>query len=289
MRRRVAANSLSFLGAWQRFASACRKRSTCYVRRSTRRRWRRAWLSASTWRTGALPCGLQPDWWQSSSSCPVSRHRWPILRRMDADNRRPGFGARGGASTTNAGCGPSFVADQRNGRSGGASGQIARALPGSNGRCVGPFGNPSRRNADVSASRQSRKRRRAFDSVHDAWLAALKSADAAVDGEPRELKSLAEQIARWRRPVAVSSTTPLRLCFRLEEPESSDAAADSSVRHRQPKNGDGSHSWQVRYLLQARTIPACSYRSRICGIHAAGRPRLRSHQAATLRNTYCQR
>jgi SNF2 family DNA or RNA helicase len=58
-----------------------------------------------------------------------------------------------------------------------------------------------------------------FDSVHDAWLAALKSRDPIVAGEPRELAGLAAQVREWRRPLMVSASSPFRLCFRLEEPE----------------------------------------------------------------------
>ena len=66
---------------------------------------------------------------------------------------------------------------------------------------------------------KSSKKRRAVDSVHDAWLAALQTGDATIAGDLYELKDLAGQIAHWQRPVRMASTAPVRLCFRLEEPE----------------------------------------------------------------------
>ena len=49
------------------------------------------------------------------------------------------------------------------------------------------------------------------DSVHDRWLRALVSPDAAVSGSPAELALLAGQAAEWRRPVEISARAPVRL------------------------------------------------------------------------------
>lgn len=87
----------------------------------------------------------------------------------------------------------------------------------------------------------SRQRRAKFDSTHDSWLYSLKSEDGIADGDPSGLAELAVQIDRWRRPITVSTASPFRLCFRLEEP------------------ADGAHAggaWFVRYLLQSRDDPS---------------------------------
>jgi SNF2 family DNA or RNA helicase len=80
-------------------------------------------------------------------------------------------------------------------------------------------------------------RRAAFDSVHDQWLHALWSPEGGMAGEPGELAALAEQLRGWARPLSLAEG-PVRLCFRLEEPE-----------------GDGGQ-WFVRYLLQAADDPS---------------------------------
>jgi SNF2 family DNA or RNA helicase len=89
------------------------------------------------------------------------------------------------------------------------------------------------------------KRQPAFVSVHDAWMYALSSPDGTVYGELEELARLAAQIDEWRRPLAVSATSPVRLCFRLEEPEKQVAPVP------QPEG-----VWFVHYLLQARDDPS---------------------------------
>src|SRR5438093_2488969 len=56
------------------------------------------------------------------------------------------------------------------------------------------------------------------ESGHEAWLRALATRDGVIDGAPADLARLAAAVREWRRPVAVSSDAPFRLCFRLEEP-----------------------------------------------------------------------
>ena len=64
-----------------------------------------------------------------------------------------------------------------------------------------------------------RKQDRAFyDSVHDAWLDALCSPDGVIQTDPAGFNQLSAHIKDWERPVAISSTGPFRLCFRIEEP-----------------------------------------------------------------------
>jgi SNF2 family DNA or RNA helicase len=76
------------------------------------------------------------------------------------------------------------------------------------------------------------------NSGHDQWLRALVSRDAVIAGRASELKLLSSQVAEWRRPVQVAARAPVRLCFRLEEPEETN----------QP--------WQVHYLLQGIKDPS---------------------------------
>ncbi|HWE35987.1 MAG TPA: DEAD/DEAH box helicase [Isosphaeraceae bacterium] len=88
------------------------------------------------------------------------------------------------------------------------------------------------------ATDDSTRKPKSFDSVHDRWLHALRSADGVLGGDPAELERLSGQVRDWRRPIAVAAAAPFRLCFRLEEPE---ADADP---------------WHVRYLLQAADEPS---------------------------------
>ncbi|MBI1918053.1 MAG: DEAD/DEAH box helicase [Planctomycetes bacterium] len=88
----------------------------------------------------------------------------------------------------------------------------------------------------------------AFESVHDEWLHALRAGDSTLSASAKELSTLAGQVRDWRRPVAVTSSAPFRLCFRLEEP------------HRDG-NGEAETfappgTWHLRYLLQANEDPS---------------------------------
>ena len=85
----------------------------------------------------------------------------------------------------------------------------------------------------------------AFESVHDAWLSALKSPDSRIPGDKSELAGLAENVRDWSRPIAVTALSPLRLCLRLEEPP----VSETPKRGRSKSHGE---SWYVRYLLQPR-------------------------------------
>jgi superfamily II DNA or RNA helicase len=76
-----------------------------------------------------------------------------------------------------------------------------------------------------------------FESAHDAWLHALRTADGRLAGSDEELGNLAAEVREWRRPVSVSAAAPFRLSFRLEAPQ-------------------GDDPWLVRYLLQARRDPS---------------------------------
>ena len=108
------------------------------------------------------------------------------------------------------------------------------------------------RTATYDASPPAPRRRRnrpSFDSVHDSWLYALRSRDGVVAGDASDLAQLAAQVHEWRRPIAVSASSPVRLCFRLEEPEDAvetDRADDKTFED----------AWFVRYLLQPHDDPS---------------------------------
>ncbi len=93
------------------------------------------------------------------------------------------------------------------------------------------------------------RRAEAFNSLHEQWLHALRSPDGFVEAAPAELADLTRQVREWRRPIAVAASSPLRLCFRLEEP--ADGAEESRDRRRAARE-----SWYVRYLLQPQDDPS---------------------------------
>ncbi len=94
-----------------------------------------------------------------------------------------------------------------------------------------------------------RRNKQSLDSVHDSWLHALRSKDGIVAGDESEISQLAAQVREWLRPVVVSASAPLRLCFRLEEPE--DAAGADRADDKTP-----GETWYVRYLLQPHDDPS---------------------------------
>ena len=91
---------------------------------------------------------------------------------------------------------------------------------------------------------KGRPKKSAFDSVHDAWLSGLKSADGAVHGTPEQLGQLRAQVTEWQRPIALTASAPFRVCFRLEEPPEPPGDEPDVV----PTERDG---WYLRYLLQS--------------------------------------
>jgi SNF2 family DNA or RNA helicase len=93
---------------------------------------------------------------------------------------------------------------------------------------------------------QQARQRPSFASLHDQWLAALRTPDGHLVGDPQELATLATQVREWQRPLTRSQGLPFRLCFRLEAPGESpetDGAHEDSV-------------WYVRYLLQSTQDPS---------------------------------
>jgi SNF2 family DNA or RNA helicase len=95
----------------------------------------------------------------------------------------------------------------------------------------------------TAEARASKNAKSVFDSLHDAWIHALRAQDSLIDWNSKDVAALARTLARWRRPISLAATSPVRLCFRLEEPAfgSSDEEAMSD---------DGGASWRVSYLLQ---------------------------------------
>lgn len=88
---------------------------------------------------------------------------------------------------------------------------------------------------------RTRTGKSSFNSLHDQWLNALRTMNSELTGKESELEQFATQSRDWRRPIEITTSSPFRLCFRLEEPEE---AAPSN-------NG-----WHVRYLLQAADDPS---------------------------------
>lgn len=89
------------------------------------------------------------------------------------------------------------------------------------------------------------KRNQVFESVHDAWIFALQAPDNLIPGDKSELASLLENVRNWTRPISATVSSPLRLCFRLEDPPDDGPSKKRGSRSRGP-------SWYVRYLLQAK-------------------------------------
>jgi len=98
-----------------------------------------------------------------------------------------------------------------------------------------------------SSARVSRSAGKAtkFDSLHEQWLAALRSRDGAMQGEAAELAAFARTVREWRRPLFTSIAAPFRLCLRLEEPPAEEADADPE-----------GVPWFVHYLLQSAADPS---------------------------------
>ncbi|MCW2241271.1 DEAD/DEAH box helicase [Azospirillum canadense] len=88
-------------------------------------------------------------------------------------------------------------------------------------------------------------------SADDAWLAALTGPVAAIKGDAAALAGLEQRLADWRRPIAVMAVSPVRLCFRLEEPERDPDAEEDATAVTVPEG-----AWTVRYLLQSHEDPS---------------------------------
>jgi SNF2 family DNA or RNA helicase len=104
-------------------------------------------------------------------------------------------------------------------------------------------------------------------NLHQRWMDALVGTDPKLEATPEELAKLSAQIAEWRRPIAVASDAPYRLCLRLEEPamplygehsgQSEDLELDDGTNSDSGAvaNADRQSSWYVRFLLQSLRDP----------------------------------
>jgi len=76
-------------------------------------------------------------------------------------------------------------------------------------------------------------------SQHDAWIRSLAGFDPVVATHKDGGEALPKEVAAWQRPLQLSTDAPVRLVFRLEEPE-----------------GDGQDLWTLRFLLRATDDPS---------------------------------
>jgi len=106
---------------------------------------------------------------------------------------------------------------------------------------------------DAGRTRGRPGKKPVFDSAHDHWLDALRARDGAMEDAGTGVERLAGQVREWRRPVMLSSASPFRLCFRLEEPETIEKTAKKTAPRRAAAPAD---AWYVRYLLQASDDPS---------------------------------
>jgi len=95
---------------------------------------------------------------------------------------------------------------------------------------------------------KSWRRRFPYESIHDQWLDNLLLSSSSLKGDQEELSKLLQQVEDWQRPIAISMKAPVRLCFRIEEPD-----GDRSVGKRNKIEGE---RWYVRYLLQSIQDPS---------------------------------
>ncbi len=96
-------------------------------------------------------------------------------------------------------------------------------------------------------------KKRSFNSLHDQWLNALRTMNSELTGKETELLQFAAQTRDWRRSVEVTTSSPFRLCFRLEEPIEPKTELAPSARR---SVSASSNQWHVRYLLQAADDPS---------------------------------
>lgn len=91
-------------------------------------------------------------------------------------------------------------------------------------------------------------------SLHDQWLEALCSKESRLRGKTAELRKLAEQVVEWRHPVDITTASPFRLGFRLEEPEPEELTQTARSKIARPKANRS--PWTLRFLLQSVEDPS---------------------------------
>ncbi len=103
------------------------------------------------------------------------------------------------------------------------------------------------------APAKARKKTAVFDSIHDQWLHALRSADGKMEDDEAALARFALQINDWHRPIASAAASDFRLCFRLDEPDPGEEAPPKKRGRAVPPAHE---DWTVYYLLQAVDDPS---------------------------------
>jgi SNF2 family DNA or RNA helicase len=95
-------------------------------------------------------------------------------------------------------------------------------------------------------------------TLDDRWLTALTGKNALLKADDREIREFGNRIEQWRRPVAVAAGSPVRLCFRLEEPSLIVDAIDEDDEDAEenPAVVSPVGPWMVRYLLQPHDDPS---------------------------------
>lgn len=98
------------------------------------------------------------------------------------------------------------------------------------------------------------------ESLHEQWLHALVAGrkQAALQGSTRELIEFAGQVRAWQRPLEALRRAPVRLCFRLDPPdtESGEDEVKAQVGRQPGRGSESTDRWMVRYLLQANHDPS---------------------------------
>ncbi len=87
-----------------------------------------------------------------------------------------------------------------------------------------------------------------YESVHDQWLEGLLSSSSELRGNQKELSKFLAQVEDWKRPLFLSMKAPVRLCFRIEEPDGDQGKGKVDKT--------GRDKWYVRYLLQSIQDPS---------------------------------
>lgn len=110
------------------------------------------------------------------------------------------------------------------------------------------------------------RKRKSFDSIHDAWVSALKSPDGLISGDDTELIQLEARAREWQRPLTILTTSPFRFCFRLEEPVEDEEIEETTELEKITENKRSREEiddieipkglWYVRYLLQSYEDPS---------------------------------
>lgn len=110
-----------------------------------------------------------------------------------------------------------------------------------------------------------------FASVHDAWLAALRSDVRLIRWEhPDDLRALQASVMQWRQPVDAGDSWHYRVGFRLVEPPAKDVAAAQAAWHLHYLLVPLDQSGTIEPLLAVCQDPATPARLRVFALTALG-------------------